>query len=360
MWGQWCGSISGTNTGSVIINIDKDSPNKGRVLVSDNDPNVASFHADITISVSNDSFTADINNFVLYSSMSDLNERSQLLSSLPSYARLSGVIENNHIKGEWSSDIDTRGTIEAFYLENYITKEKDRVMSWHEFQSWVLTEKKSKSGLIFRGQPDSLYSLKTSFHRQNRRDFTRYAFEDIPELARHITANLSRNFNLDDPTEYSELLYLAQHHGFPTPLLDWTESPFVAAYFAFHQLDKEVKDGYVRIFSFDKELWIKNGHAPIKNIGEPKPSFSPHVISSRNNPRALPQQSLVTFSNVYNIEGLIKYFEDIDKVKYLTAIDIRKSDRNHVMKDLEIMGITASSLFPGLDGVCQALKEKRF
>jgi len=281
--------------------------------------------------------------------------------SLPTEAKISGYIDNNKkLHGTWTSNLLTQGDIILGYQEDYPTTKSDETMCWSDFQSWILNEKKNNSGLIFRGQPDSNYGLKTSFHRQGRRDLIRYATQDIPDLARYVTASLGRSFNLSDPNEYSEFLYLAQHHGFPTPFLDWTESPFVAAYFAFHQLDKKISAGNIRIFVFDKKLWRDNGNSNVNNIDEPKPSFCPYVILSRDNPRALPQQSLVTYSNVYNIESYIDFIEEKDDAKYLTSIDIKASDRNNAMKDLEIMGITASSLFPGLDGICQAIKEKQF
>ena len=45
---------------------------------------------------------------------------------------------------------------------------------------------------------------------------------------------------------------------------------------------------------------------------------------------------------------------------YLTAIDLPASERRTVMQDLALMGITAGSLFPGIDGACLQLKERFF
>jgi len=44
----------------------------------------------------------------------------------------------------------------------------------------------------------------------------------------------------------------------------------------------------------------------------------------------------------------------------LSAIDLHVGERRTVMQDLALMGITAGSLFPGLDGACLQLKERFF
>ena len=74
----------------------------------------------------------------------------------------------------------------------------------------------------------------------------------------------------------------------------------------------------------------------------------------------VPQQGLLTISNVDDIEGYIAEHEEARGKKYLEAIDLPASERAQVMTELRMMGITAGSLFPGLDGVCEQLREQNF
>jgi hypothetical protein len=79
-----------------------------------------------------------------------------------------------------------------------------------------------------------------------------------------------------------------------------------------------------------------------------------------NNVRSVPQQAVSSVSNVDDIETFITHFESRHGKKYLKVIDLPSMERPVVMQELALMGITAGSMFPGLDGACEQLKERLF
>ena len=74
----------------------------------------------------------------------------------------------------------------------------------------------------------------------------------------------------------------------------------------------------------------------------------------------VPQQSVSTITNVDDIETYIREMEDRESQTFLSAVDLPVSARDEVFSELAYMGITAGSMFPGLDGTCEELRERNF
>lgn len=119
-----------------------------------------------------------------------------------------------------------------------------RIENWNDLQdklyegAWMPELQLYRSQYAFRGLSEAGYLLKTSLFR---------TVAGLSELERHMLRNF-RKYAHRDVVERDSVwhwLSVAQHHGLPTRLMDWTFSPYVAMHFATANTDKFHLDGAI-------------------------------------------------------------------------------------------------------------------
>lgn len=98
----------------------------------------------------------------------------------------------------------------------------------------------------------------------------------------------------------------------------------------------------------------------LQTVAPGRPHFSILEALAIENQCAVPQQALSSVTNVDDIETYIRLRETERTKLYLQVFDVPYAERESVLRELGIMGITAGSLFPGLDGACEELKARFF
>lgn len=223
----------------------------------------------------------------------------------------------------------------------------------------------SVSDLLFRGQSKACWGLRTTLERATKsvlsfRDYYRImrAVKPIVEPLTQAHWDLGAENEIDDPMPkpppgYPFMAYL-RHHGFPSPILDWSRSPYIAAFFAFRQKPSPGCD-QVAIYAYleycgEGKTWAAD-EAHLVGLG---PSISTDL-------RHYHQQSEYTVCRK-QVDGRLFYWnhEDVlqrsdDEQDLLIKYVIPASERPKVLERLVTMNIHAHSLFGDEDSLMEKL-----
>ncbi len=256
-----------------------------------------------------------------------------------------------------------------------------QLATFEEFEEqakFLLEERRKKrkeqggyfSPVLFRGQGKASDKLETTLERYSTKQ---YSPEDYWKVMRSVRLAVEsyteRRWDFPDkythndvipaaPQGYEFMTYL-RHHYFPSPLLDWTRSFYVAAFFAFQSSKDEGSN--VAIYSLI-EYYGKG-----KTLAYDKGCICGCGPNVRTHKRHFIQQCEYT----YCTKRLLSPDDKDDKYVYcsheeafegndgeqdvLTKFIIPRAERSKVLEKLHMMNITAHSLFGSEESLLETL-----
>lgn len=169
--------------------------------------------------------------------------------------------------------------------------------------------------------------------------------------------------------ELHPLLAIAQHYGVPTRLLDWSDRPLVAAFFAAREAAEDPKGNFLSVWALNLD-WIIHEAFPATSD-----KMSVYVVTAprATNPNLHAQGGIFTTENliknefsqkvsVDSVNSLVeKKWKSLNSTKPVMAhIKLPVQKANELLRLLNQEQINSATLFPGYQGVSDSLKEREF
>jgi hypothetical protein len=245
---------------------------------------------------------------------------------------------------------------------------------WKELQELLFLDAHNtvidriRSPFIYRGLSDFEYELMTSLTRMGG---------SYIELEKHLLRNFKKYAYNAHPQGTSDWhwLALAQHHGLPTRLMDWTYSPYVALHFATENIHRYDTDGVIWALNYEKVNtylperprsiisqvgsnsftgdMLLQAYPTLEVLSETEDEFVIIFESASLDHRIVNQFAL--FSMMSKPDGILsRWMEQYPDLYF--RIKIPAAMKWEIRDRLDQANINERVLFPGLQGISKWLK----
>ena len=220
--------------------------------------------------------------------------------------------------------------------------------------------------LWFRGHSDAKWVLTPTIFRH--RDYSiNLEISKIKLFKEHAASLIKDRF----PTNTQDWLVMMRHYHFPTRILDWTENPLIALYFAL--VDKNDNDSALFMLKPYKLNYGKKTSNNFKNDSLPTFDEDPRKLreylpGAARNPEVL--EKIIAFSAPRFFDRLQRQLgtftihldntlldENMGK-RYLEKFIIPKKFKNNIMKELDILKINKFTVYPELSYLYEGINNE--
>jgi len=230
----------------------------------------------------------------------------------------------------------------------------ESLATWSHFRDFLVRDlwqdqPPVRGRFMYRGQADAEWSLESSFDRT----FSRGS-KPNDELEQLLLDNFRRECESESELKdlvanKDRLTALAQHSGVPTRLLDWSDSPYIAAFFAFQGYLMRSSRVAIWVLDTSSRIWSERYGVQVLSI----PSWQ--------NTRMRTQAGFFTLSKVpfATLEEYVERFDaDGGESNPLLKISLPGTEARMALADLDLMNLHHGALLGGLEGKAKTALSK--